>query len=86
MQWRLHLDQYCTTDLGVLRRIQYSMGILDEEGVTALKKYDKTMAKSIDCECQLEPSLLFEFSLTCTILEKASATTFSVLNNWYVNV
>ena len=30
--------------------------------------------------------LLFEFSLACTILERASATTFSILNNWYIDV
>ena len=59
---------------------------LTKKVLLLLKKYDKTMAKSIDCECQLKPSLLFEFSLTCTILEKALATTFSVLNNWYVDV
>ena len=29
---------------------------------------------------------MFEFSLACTILEKTSATTFSVLNNWYIDV
>ena len=59
---------------------------LTKKVLLLLKKYDKTMAKSIDCECQLEPSLLFEFSLTCTILEEVSTTTFSVLNNWYVDV
>ena len=44
------------------------------------------MAKSVDCECHFDPPLLFEFSLACTILEKTSATTFSVLNNWYIDV
>ena len=29
---------------------------------------------------------MFEFSLACTILEKTSATTFSILNNWYIDV
>ena len=62
------------------------MGILDEEGATPLKKYDKTMAKCVDCKYRFDPPLLFEFSLACTILEKTSATTFSILNNWYINI
>ena len=44
------------------------------------------MAKALDCECKLDSPLLFEFSLTCTILEKSSATTFSMLNNWYIDI
>ena len=44
------------------------------------------MAKCVDCECRFNPPLLFEFSLACTILEKTSTTTFSILNNWYIDV
>ena len=61
-------------------------GSLTKKVLLLLKKYDKTMAKCTDCECRFDPPLLFEFSLTCTILEKTSATTFSVLNNWYIDV
>ena len=61
-------------------------GSLTKKVLLLLKKYDKTMAKSTDCECHFDPPLLFEFSLACTILEKTSATTFSVLNNWYIDV
>ena len=61
-------------------------GSLTKKVLLLLKKYDKTMAKSVDCECRFDPPLLFEFSLACTILEKTSATTFSVLNNWYIDV
>ena len=61
-------------------------GSLTKKVLLLLKKYDKTMAKSTDCECRFDPPLLFEFSLACTILEKTSATTFSVLNNWYIDV
>ena len=69
----------------VLHGIQCSMGILDEEGATPLEKYDKTMAKALIASVVSIP-LLFEFLLACTILEKTSATMFSVLNNWYINV
>ena len=61
-------------------------GSLTKKVLLLLNKYDKTMAKSVDCECRFDPPLLFEFSLACTILEKTSATTFSVLNNWYIDV
>ena len=61
-------------------------GSLTKKVVLLLRKYDKTMAKALDCECKLDSPLLFEFSLTCTILEKSSATTFSMLNNWYIDV
>ena len=61
-------------------------GSLTKKVLLLLKKYDKTMAKCVDCECRFDPPLLFEFSLACTILEKTSATTFSVLNNWYIDV
>ena len=60
-------------------------GSLTKKVLLLSKKY-KTMAKSVDCECRFDPPLLFEFSLACTILEKTSATTFSVLNNWYIDV
>ena len=36
-----------------------------------LKKHDKTMKKMLDCECNLDLPLLFEFSLVCTVLEKS---------------
>ena len=61
-------------------------GSLTKKVLLLLKKYDKTMAKSADCECHFNPPLLFEFSLACTILEKTSTTTFSILNNWYIDV
>ena len=61
-------------------------GSLTKKVLLLLKKYDKTMAKCTDCECGFDPPLLFEFSLACTVLEKTSATTFSVLNNWYIDI
>ena len=82
---------YASTGIAPLS-VQSSMGYnarwgsLTKKVLLLLKKYNKTMAKSADCECHFDPPLLFEFSLTCTILEKTSATTFSVLNNWYIDV
>ena len=37
-QWRLCFDQHCTPKRAVLHGIQCSMGILDQEGATPLKK------------------------------------------------
>ena len=47
-----------------------------------LRKHDKTMKKAIDCECNLNVPLLFEFSLTCTVVEKRASDVVCVLNNW----
>ena len=39
-----------------------------------LRKYDKTMQKTIDCKCHFDSPLLFELSLLCTMVEKKCPT------------
>ena len=43
------------------------------------------MKKAIDCDCNLEVPLLFEFSPACTVIEKRSPDAVYVLNNWFVD-
>ena len=61
-------------------------GSLTKKVMLLLKKYDKMMVKSVNCECNLDSPVLFEFSLFCTILERSLTTTFSMLNNWFIDV